>query len=105
MSLIIEKSPLFHTDVTSQFGWYVDRAGEDTAWRFYRTVDMTILKISQLPDLGRVRHFRNPGYRGLRSFRVDAPFERFLIFYRFAENTLSVWRLMDGSRDLPRRLA
>jgi hypothetical protein len=66
---------------------------------------MTILKLSQLPDLGRVRHFRNPMYRGLRSFRVDAPFERFLIFYRFSETTFFVWRLMAGSRDLPSRLA
>jgi plasmid stabilization system protein ParE len=66
---------------------------------------MTVRKLSQLPDLGRVRHFRNPMFHGLRSFRVDAPFERFLIFYRVSETTLLVWRLMAGSRDLPRRLA
>ena len=29
MSLAIEKSPLFHADVTRQFGWYVDEAGEE----------------------------------------------------------------------------
>ena len=36
MSLIIEKTRFFHTDVTNQFGWYVDQAGEELAWRFFR---------------------------------------------------------------------
>jgi hypothetical protein len=26
MNLVIEKSPLFHADVTEQFRWYVDEA-------------------------------------------------------------------------------
>jgi hypothetical protein len=34
MSLPVEKSQFFETDVTTQFAWYVDEAGEEVAWRF-----------------------------------------------------------------------
>src|SRR3989442_11326876 len=40
----------------------------------------------------------------LRSFAVEQPFQRFLIFYREDGAILQAVRLMDGARDLPRRL-
>ena len=105
MSLDIEKSPQFHADVTKQFGWYFDAASEELAWRFFNAVDQTLRKLAWKPDLGRVRRFRNPVLHELRSFRVESPFNRFLIFYRAAADKLEAWRLMHGARDLPRRLA
>lgn len=104
MNLAVEKSPLFHADVTKQFGWYFDEAGEELAWRYFKAVDLTLLKLARQSDLGRVRRFRNPVLRGLWSFRVEPPFNRFLIFYRVTSDTLEAWRLMHGARDLPRRL-
>jgi plasmid stabilization system protein ParE len=103
-SRAIEKSPLFHTDVTNQFGWYFGVAGEELAWRFFKSVDLTLIKLSSQPDLGRRRRFRNPLLQGLWSFPVTAPFNKFLIFYRVTNDTLEAWRLMHGARDLPRRL-
>jgi len=105
MNLAIQKSPLFHADVTGQFEWYFDEAGEELAWRFFKTVDATLLKLSRQPDLGRVRHFRNPLLHGLRSIQVDPPFNRLLIFYRHSKTEVIAERLMHGARDLPRRLA
>ena len=105
MNLGIEKSPLFHADVTGQFEWYFDEAGEELAWRFFKTVDATLLKLSRQPDLGRVRHFRNPLLHGLRSIQVEKPFQQILIFYRHNATELSAERLMHGARDLPRRLS
>jgi plasmid stabilization system protein ParE len=105
MNLAIEKSPLFHADVTNQFGWYFDEAGEELAWRFFNAADQTLLKLARQPDLGRRRKFRNPMLRDLYSFQVERPFNKILIFYRVTENTLQAWRLMHGARDLPRRLA
>jgi plasmid stabilization system protein ParE len=105
MNLGIEKSPLFHADVTGQFEWYFDEAGEELAWRFFKTVDATLFKLSRQPDLGRVRHFRNPLLRGLCSIQVEKPFQKILIFYRHSAAELSAERLMHGARDLPRRLA
>jgi toxin ParE1/3/4 len=104
MSLSIEKSLSFYADVTNQFGWYVDEAGDELAWRFFETVDMTILKLADQPDLGRIRHFRRPLLRELRSYRLNPPFQKFLIFYRSSESNLLAWRLIHGARDLPRRL-
>lgn len=104
MSLAIEKSPLFHADVTNQFGWYFAEAGQELAWRFLKSVDLTLFNLARQPDLGRVRRFRHPVLQGLRSFRVEPPFQRILIFYRSTEDALQAWRLMHGARDLPRRL-
>ena len=42
--------------------------------------------------------------QGLRSFRVEPPFDKLLVFYRSTEQALQAWRLMHGVRDLPRRL-
>ncbi|HEV2694416.1 MAG TPA: type II toxin-antitoxin system RelE/ParE family toxin [Verrucomicrobiae bacterium] len=105
MSLVIQKSSLFHTDVTNQFAWYFDEAGEKLAWQFFQAVDQTLQKLSHQPDLGRVRHFRNPVLHGLRSFRVEPPFQRLLIFYRHDNMELFTERLIHGARNLPRRLA
>lgn len=104
MNPAIEKTPLFHADVTNQFGWYFDEAGEALAWRFFNATDQTLLKLARQPDLGRRRKFRHPMLRDLRSFQVERPFRKILIFYRVNENILQAWRLMHGARDLSRRL-
>jgi len=105
MNLVIEKTPLFHADVTRQFGWYFNEAGEVLAWRFFNATDQTLYKLARQPDLGRRRKFRHPRLRDLYSFQVERPFQNILIFYRVTENALQAWRLMHGARDLPRRLA
>jgi len=104
MSLPVEKSQFFQTDVTSRFGWYADEAGEEVAWRFLAAVELTLAKLGKQPDMGSLRRFRNPLLKDLRSFRVEPPFDRVLVFYRSTEKVLQAWRLMHGARDLPRRL-
>lgn len=104
MRLAIEKSALFQNDVTNQFRWYFDVAGEEVAWEFFNSIDATLFKLAGQPDLGRKRRFQNPALQDLRSFRVDPPFRRLLIFYHVTNETLSAWRLMHGSRDLVSKL-
>jgi toxin ParE1/3/4 len=104
VSLALQETETFEADVARQFVWYLDEAGEAVAWRFKRSVDATLFKPARQPDLGHRRHFRNPILRDLRSFCVGRPFNRLLIFYRIHEEALVAWRLMHGSRDLPRRL-
>jgi plasmid stabilization system protein ParE len=105
MNLFIRKSPVFHADVTQQFEWYFDKAGERLAWRFFTIVDLTLSKLSGQPDLGRLRRFGNPLLQGLRSFRLEPPFQQLLVFYRHKPEELVAERLIHGARDLPRRLA
>lgn len=104
MTLFIRKSPFFHTDVTQRFGWYFDKAGAEIAWQFFTAVDVTLLKLSGRPDLGRPRHFRNPLLKDVRSFQLVRPFQKVLVFYRHTSDELIAERLIHGSRDLPRRL-
>jgi plasmid stabilization system protein ParE len=104
MNLFVRKSPAFQIDVTQQFEWYFDKAGEQLAWRFFTIVDLTLSKLSGQPDLGRLRHFRSPLLRSLRSFRLEPPFQQRLVFYRHKPEELVAERLLHGARDLPRRL-
>jgi toxin ParE1/3/4 len=104
MSRAIQKAREFTADFENSFGWYVDKAGVEVAWRFKEAVDHSLEKLSLRCDLGRPRHFRHPKLQGLRSFQVEQPFEAILIFYRSNDHTLDVVRLMHGARNLPRRL-
>ena len=105
MSLGLQKADAFLEDFTLQALWYVREAGDEVARRFQKAVDSRLHLLCEQPGLGRVRRFRHPKLQGLRSFAVDQPFHRFLIFYRANGATLQAVRLMDGARDLPRRLA
>jgi len=74
------------------------------ARRFQASLDQTLNKLARQPDLGRLRHFRIPRLRDLRSFQVVRPFQRILVFYRVSGDVLRAVRLMHGARDLPHRL-
>ena len=104
MSLAIRRASFFIADFEIQFAWYVEKAGAEVAWRFQSALDDSLRKLSNRPDLGRIRRFRNPKLRGLRSYRVERPFKKLLIFYRVQGDCLQAFRLMHGARDLPRRL-
>ena len=105
MSLPLQKADAFLEDFALQALWYVREAGDEVAREFQRAVDSRLRLLSEEPHLGRLRHFRHPKLQALRSFAVERPFQRFLIFYREDGVTLQAVRLMDGARDLSRRLA
>jgi len=104
MSRAVQKAPAFKTDFENLFSWYVDHAGQEVAWRFQTALDISLVKLSIQPDLGRPRHFRHPDLAGLRSFPVERPFENLLVFYRPTNEVVDAVRLMHGARNLPRRL-
>ncbi len=105
MRLAIQRASFFIADFEIQFAWYFEKAGAEIAWRFQSALDDSLRKLSERPDLGRIRHFRSPKLRGLRSYRVERPFKKLLIFYRVEGDCLQAVRLMHGSRDLTRRLS
>lgn len=104
MSLLLQRSDDFWADLTQQVDWYRDEAGPAVSLRFVDAIEATLLSLMDQPGMGRAR-FRNwPELDGVHSFRVRRPFHRFLIFYRFDDNTLFAERLIYGGRDLPGRL-
>jgi len=100
----IARRASFQADVVHQFTWYFQKAGEDIAWQFEDAVNETLVRLSRNPTVGRLRHFRDVRLQDLRSFQVTAPFERFMVFFRIDANTITMERLMEGSRNLDRRL-
>lgn len=91
-------------DLTNQYRWYRDNAGEAVAERFLAEFDATVGRLAQVPELGRRRRFRDPELAGLRSVAVRGRFGAHLIFYRGSAAEVSIERVMHGSRDLPQRL-
>ncbi len=104
MSLVLQKADDFREDFALRALWYVREAGADVARRFQESVEATLRQLCLYPGLGRERLFRHPELQGLRSFRIERPFHRSLIFYRVHDDALQAVRLMHGARDLPRRL-
>ena len=104
MTLALQRASFFIVDFELQAAWYERKAGEEIARHYLVALDATLRRLCVRPDLGRVRHFRHPGLKGLRSFRVNPPFDRHLIFYRSDKVTLRAERVIHGMRDLPRRL-
>ena len=104
MSLLLRRSDYFWADLLKRVDWYRDRASPDVAERFVNVVEATLESLQRTPGLGRLRFSRWPDLAGLHSFRVQRPFHRILIFYRFDAEYVRAERLIHGARDLPRRL-
>jgi plasmid stabilization system protein ParE len=82
MSLALQKADAFLEDFALQAWWYVREAGDDVARNFQTAVDSRLRLLCAQPGLGRARRFKHPKLQGLRSFAVERPFQRILIFYR-----------------------
>jgi plasmid stabilization system protein ParE len=91
-------------DLDLQYEWYADKADEDVAERYLRAFHETKELLCHQSDLGRIRKFRDRRLAQLRSYRIKGSFEKHLIFYRVEDDTLVVFRVLHGVRDLPRRL-
>ncbi|HMO65443.1 MAG TPA: type II toxin-antitoxin system RelE/ParE family toxin [Verrucomicrobiota bacterium] len=104
MSWAVERSSDFKADFALQAAWYAERGGADLVWRYEEAVEATLAKLARLGPLGRVRRFRAPELRGIRSTLVEPPFEVHVVFHRVEGRILSVERVLHGMRDLPRRL-
>ncbi|MEW6301877.1 MAG: type II toxin-antitoxin system RelE/ParE family toxin [Verrucomicrobiota bacterium] len=104
MMLTLRRSEDFAVDFDRQYRWYLHEAGEAVAERYYASVITTLNELLRQPGLGRERKFRHLDLSGLRSFRIQPPFNVHLIFYRYTESELTAERIMHGARDLSRRL-
>jgi toxin ParE1/3/4 len=102
--LKLQRADIFVADFEQQARWYVQEAGEAVARRYLGALEATLRLLCEQPGIGRVRRFRHPLLKGIRSFRVNPPFNLHLIFYRHDAATLYAERVMHGARDLPRRL-
>ena len=104
MSLVLRQSVWFWADLIKRVDWYREHASPEIADRFVAAVQATLDSLRRTPGLGRPRFSNWPELAGLHSFRIQRPFQRHLVFYRFDDTDLLAERLIHGARDLPRRL-
>jgi plasmid stabilization system protein ParE len=104
MSLTVEQSDDFWDDLLRQVDWYRDNAASEIAEGDVNAVEATLRELAKAPGIGRLRFRKWPELAGIRSWRVQNPYHRPLIFYRFDDKKLFAERILHGARDLPRRL-
>jgi toxin ParE1/3/4 len=86
-------------DIEETMGYLKEEAGGAMAIRFYGCVRKTMRTLAKQPGMGMTRLDLEPP--GIRSWRVQRPFVKWLIFYRTAEDGLEVLRIKHGSMDIP----
>jgi plasmid stabilization system protein ParE len=104
MSLLIRRSDWFIGDLEHYAAWYQVEASWEVAQRYLFAVSVTLARLGDMPGLGRLARFPSPALRDLRSYPVERPFEKHLMFYRHNATTLDAERVIHGARNLPRRL-
>jgi plasmid stabilization system protein ParE len=104
MSLALRQSDCFWADLLNKTDWYREHANSEVADHFVAAVEKTLQNLTTMPGMGRPRFTKWPEFEGIRSYRVQRPFNRLVIFYRYNSEALFAERLIHGTRDLPRRL-
>jgi plasmid stabilization system protein ParE len=104
MSTSLVQSEDFHADLEQQFAWYIHESKLDladaieVAQKFKLAVLDTLDFLVRHPEVGRRRFPQFTDLEGTRSWRVNRPFDRFLIFYHIQGETILVDRLIEGHR-------
>ena len=104
MSLALVQSEDFLSDLEQQFDWYVHETQLDLpdaielAEKFKIAVLETLEFLLRHPGAGHRRFPQFTDLEGTRSWRVNRPFDRFLIYYHVQGETLFIDRLIEGHR-------
>ncbi|HEX3856277.1 MAG TPA: type II toxin-antitoxin system RelE/ParE family toxin [Verrucomicrobiae bacterium] len=71
----------------------------DAATRVIEAAYETFKTLAATPGLGRLRKFRNPRLKGVRSWLVSG-FDNYMIFYRAIPEGIEVLHIYHGARDI-----
>ena len=104
MSREIDFSPYSLGDIELQATWYCQQQDEELARRYAREVERTVAFLADYPNVGTPCRFKEEEFRGLRYYLLARPFQAHLVYYRADDKVVSVFRVISGFRDLPRRL-
>jgi len=78
---------------------YIRERNADAAARVFDAIENTSETISELPGIGTIWHSPYPGLDGMRVVTV-APYRNYLIFFRLVEDTVELYRVVHGAREL-----
>ncbi len=100
MSLRVVRTPLARLDILEQYVWYGEQSDTELAERYLDALEAAFNDLSESPELGAVRDYRNPALVGMRKWQARKPFDKNLIFYRVADESIHVVRVLYGNRDI-----
>jgi plasmid stabilization system protein ParE len=106
MSLALVESEKYLEEMERQFHWYIHETNLDLvdaielAQKFKIAVNDTVEILLRHPGIGRRRFPQFVKLHGTRSWRVNPPFDRFLIYYYIEGETLFVDRLIEAHRQI-----
>ena len=89
--------PAAHRDIDA-LADYIGRTSSRTAIRFYDAVSISYARLAAQPDLGTKCDVEFPGLTNLRVWPIRG-FPNHLIFYRVADDSITVVRILHGARD------
>ncbi|MEI8042421.1 MAG: type II toxin-antitoxin system RelE/ParE family toxin [Verrucomicrobiota bacterium] len=90
--------PQFWIDLEDGVVYLAERASPEIASRWHDEVMAQVKQVESRPDLGRLRRDLVPP--GIRSVIIRR-YPRYLLFYRWSEETVEVLRIKHGMMDLP----
>ena len=91
--------PQFWLDIEAGVAYLAAEASPEIATRWHEEIMLTVRRVENQPDLGRLRRDLIPP--GIRSLIVRR-YPRYLLFYRWEGDTLEILRIKHGMMDLPR---
>ena len=97
---MIERSSEAVLDMAAHVLYLNREAGPAVALRFVDAVEQALKRLEEFPEIGRIRHFRQPG---LRSWMVPG-FRRWLLFYLPTNHGVRLYRVIHSSMDFERQL-
>jgi toxin ParE1/3/4 len=86
-------------DVEDAIGHYLEEGAVQAALGFIEALEQAYSQLAQYPDTGSPRYSYEldiPGLRSLTLLRYPH-----LVFYMNWNDHIDVWRVIDGSRDIP----
>jgi toxin ParE1/3/4 len=86
-------------DLEAGVSYLAEEASPEVASQWHEEVLATVRRVENQPDLGKLRRDLAPP--GIRSLIVRR-YPRYLLFYRWHEDTIEVLRIKHGMMDLPR---
>ena len=92
-------TPEASEDLDNHFA-YIAEDNLDAAIRFLDAAQQAFETISEMPEIGSSREFKNPRLAGIRMWPIPG-FRKHLIFYRITGKELQVLRILHASCDIP----
>lgn len=89
--------PVAERDVI-EIGAYLRTRNSAASDRFLKAVQLSLKKLSRMPELGGIREFDNPTLLGVRDWPVSR-FKNYRIFYRVTEQSVQILRLLHAARE------